>query len=86
MSLELTVTDGIIMVGLDDRILSCQCHSTAVVNMVSERVSHHIALPLYIGQFAMHANTACVDVSYLDLPHRGKTVVVGPKAGSTWGG
>jgi hypothetical protein len=54
MSLELTITDGIIMVGLDDRILSCQCYSTVVVNMVSELVSHHIALPLYIGQLAMY--------------------------------
>jgi hypothetical protein len=56
MSLELTVTDGIIMVGLDDRILSCQCYSMVVVNMASERVSHHIALPLYIGQLAMYIN------------------------------
>jgi hypothetical protein len=34
----------------------------------------------------VYKNPACVDTSYLDLPHRGKTVVVGPNAGSTWGG
>jgi hypothetical protein len=33
-----------------------------------------------------YKNTFCVNTSYLDLPHRGKTVVVGPNAGSAWGG
>jgi hypothetical protein len=34
--------------------LSMLLYSTVVVNMASERVSHHIALPLYIGQLAMY--------------------------------
>jgi hypothetical protein len=40
MSLELTVTDGIIMVGLglaDDQTLSCQRHSTAVCSRPEHR-------------------------------------------------
>ncbi len=38
---------------MGERVVNVAQHGVAVVNMVSERVSHHIALPLYIGQFAM---------------------------------
>ena len=55
-------------------------------NVVSERVSHHIALPLHLGQLAMHVTLNLTGYYNLDLPHKGKPLWFGPDAGSTWGG
>lgn len=41
---------------------------------------------LYIGQLEMYINMSLCVYFHVELPHRGKTVVVGPNAGSTWGG
>jgi hypothetical protein len=55
-------------------------------NVVSERVSHHIALPLHLGQLAMYITLDLTGYYNLDLPHKGKPLWFGPDAGSTWGG